>query len=385
LLNTADNPVMSEEPQAPTGASLKPLLLVDGEIWRRLDSMIQQLCVGLVDAAARLHVLHEARAELGELLGPAVVATLPAWRLRRRKRLVEWIKGVPNLNANVVHVMGSRLMWVGQALHGLLNIPVAAHISSAEDIWAARRHLRVEGLRVMAISEPLRELCLKKLRLREDRVHLVRPGMRSVEKQRVSTGDRGMLTVFVWAQGKSGKSIDVVFRALHKLLTDGRQIMAFVIGAEEGEGRLRSMANAMGLDARVTFLPEPRLISLGAGGEDVLILPQPPAQLALQTLGALAAGVVVVAAGPGLHDCLRDGETALMYPAGDPGQLALQLDRLLENRPLARRLADQGRAYVADHHRVSTMVKRVVEVYEQVLAEHAAKRKPATAKTIAES
>jgi glycosyltransferase involved in cell wall biosynthesis len=167
---------------------------------------------------------------------------------------------------------------------------------------------------------------------------------------------------------------------LHKLLTDGRQIMAFVIGAEEGEERLRSMANAMGLDARVTFLPEPRLISLGAGGEDVLILPQPPVQLALQTLGALAAGVVVVSAGPGLHDCLRDGETALMYRAGDVGQLAVQLDRLLQNRPLARRLADQGRAYVRDHHRVSTMVKRVVEVYGRVVAEHAARRKPTTAK-----
>ena len=371
---------MSSEPQSQAATPLRPLLLIDDALWGRLGGMARRLCVGLVDEAARLHVLHAEKADLTDLLGPAMVVPLPAWRIRRKANLIALLDRMPDLSANVIHVMGARLMWAGQTLHRKLNIPVTAHISSLDDLRGAGKHLRSEGLHLMAISESLRTLSAKKLRLPEDHLHLVRPGVRSVEKRGLSTGDRGTLTVFVWAHRKSAKSIEVVLKALQKLLTDGRQILAFVIGAEGGEDRLRSMVGALGLHARVTFVPDPQLISLGSGGEDVLILPQPPVELALQTLEALAAGVVVVvAAGAGLHDCLRDGETALTYSRGNYDDLAMQLDRLLQNRPLARRLADQGRAHIRENHQVSAMVQGVVRVYRSAIAEHAARRKPATA------
>ena len=372
---------MSEEPQVQTSTPLRPLLLIDEGLWYRLGSMVRQLCVGLVDQAARLHVLHAEGADLKDLLGPAMIAPLPHWRIRRKANLIGALGKTTDLNANLIHVMGAGLMWAGQVLHRQLNIPVTAHISSLEELRAAGRQLRHEGLHLMAVSEPLRKLSVKKLRLPEGRIRLVRPGMRSVEKRGLSTGDQGTLTVFVWAHNKTARSIEVVFKALQKLLTDGRQILAFVIGAEAGEARLRNIVGALGLHSRITFVPEPRLISLGSGGEDVLILPQPPLELSLQTLGALAAGVVVVAAGAGLHDCIRDGETALIYRQDDYGELAMQLDRLLQNRPLARRLADQGRAYVRENHQVSTMVRGVVEVYHSAIAEHAGTRQPAAAAT----
>jgi glycosyltransferase involved in cell wall biosynthesis len=283
------------------------------------------------------------------------------------------------LNANVIHVMGAGMMWAGQVLHRKLKAPVTAHISSVDDVHQARHQLRIGGLHLMAISEPLHALSAKKLRLPPERIHLIRPGMRSVAKRGPGTGDRGVFTIFIWAHQKTARNVETVFKALQKLLTAGRQIMAFVIGADRSESRLRKSVGSLGLHARVTFLPEPHLISLGAGGEDVLILPQPPVELHLQTLGALAAGVVIVAAGAGVHDCLRDGETALMYHQEDYGELALLLDRLLQNRPLARRLADQGQAYVRENHQVSAMVQNVVDVYRAAIAEHYGVRTPVAA------
>lgn len=359
-----------------------PLLLVDPDLWSRLSTMVRQLCVGLVDQAARVHVLHAVDAELGDLLGPVLVAPIPRWSLLRRKpNLLAMVAELPALKPDVIHVLGGGMMWAGQVLHRRLGIPITAHITSPRDIAAIRRTIGLTDLRVLAITEPLRQLARRKLHLSDQACHLVRPGMRSDEKRKTSTGDQGVLTAFVWAHQKSVRSVEAVLTALRKLLKDGRQILLFVIGAGRSEAHLRESATALGLRAQVTFEPAPPGVHLGSAGQDVLILPEPPRILTLQTLGAMAAGVVVVAAGPGLHDCIRDQETALLYSHNDASELARQLDRLLQDRPLARRLSDQGRAYIAEHHKVIDMVRNVVKVYRSAGTNAAPVSKPAAAAT----
>ena len=60
---------------------------------------------------------------------------------------------------------------------------------------------------------------------------------------------------------------------------------------------------------------------------------------------AMAAGVPVVASRiPGYDEVVRDGVDGLLVPPGDPDALAANVRRLLEDRGLAGRLADSGRA-----------------------------------------
>jgi len=49
----------------------------------------------------------------------------------------------------------------------------------------------------------------------------------------------------------------------------------------------------------------------------------------------------------GIPDIVRNEETGLLCPAGDAAALAAALERLISNPDLARRLAEQGRAYAA--------------------------------------
>jgi phosphatidylinositol alpha-1,6-mannosyltransferase len=55
---------------------------------------------------------------------------------------------------------------------------------------------------------------------------------------------------------------------------------------------------------------------------------------------------VVGARAGGVTDAIRDGETGLLVPPGDPPALAAALVRLLADPGLAARLGQQGRAYV---------------------------------------
>ena len=364
--------MQGQDLETTTAIPLRPLLLVDDDLWSRLSPLVRQLCVGLVDQAARVHVLHAVRADVGDLLGPAMIAPLPHWsRLRRKTNLLALLAKLPGFEPNVIHVLGGGLMWAGQVLHRRLGIPIIIHVTSPRDVAVLRRTMGLIDPRVLAITEPLLEMVRKKVRLPESHCYVCRPGMRVGEKRRTNTGDQGVLTVFVWSHKKSIGSVVVVLQALKKLLAEGRQILLFVIGAGRSESRLRGTVKSLGLHPQVTFVPAPPGAHLGSAGQDVLILPEPPRTLTLQTLGAMAAGVVVITAGTGLHDCIQDQVTALLYPRDDAAELARQLDRLLQDRPLARRLSDQGRAYIAEHHKVSDMIERVVGVYREAISQSA--------------
>jgi glycosyltransferase involved in cell wall biosynthesis len=63
----------------------------------------------------------------------------------------------------------------------------------------------------------------------------------------------------------------------------------------------------------------------------------------LKAFEALAAGRPIVATDlPSSREVLRHEGNALLVPPSDPGALAAALRRLLENRPLAERIARQA-------------------------------------------
>src|SRR5258707_6887151 len=80
---------------------------------------------------------------------------------------------------------------------------------------------------------------------------------------------------------------------------------------------------------------------------DVLVLPSHREGLPTVVLEAHAAGKPVIgAAATGIVDLLVDGETGLLFPVGDVSSLANAIARLIEDKALARKLADAGRDQV---------------------------------------
>jgi glycosyltransferase involved in cell wall biosynthesis len=51
---------------------------------------------------------------------------------------------------------------------------------------------------------------------------------------------------------------------------------------------------------------------------------------------------VIVSRGSGVHEVLRDGETALLVPPRDPEALASAMARMMSNPSLAARIAERG-------------------------------------------
>ncbi len=64
----------------------------------------------------------------------------------------------------------------------------------------------------------------------------------------------------------------------------------------------------------------------------------------------------------------RDEESALFFPAGDVEMCAYQVDRLLKNRPLAENLARQAHQVGLQRSERAGILRRQVEIYQQVAA-----------------
>jgi glycosyltransferase involved in cell wall biosynthesis len=143
------------------------------------------------------------------------------------------------------------------------------------------------------------------------------------------------------------KGVDLLVRAL-ALLPACR---ALIVGGHPGEAdraRLADLAAELGVADRVEltgFVPPPQVADHLARA-DVLVLPNPVSALSfswtspLKLFEYLAAGRPIVASDlPAFREVLADGENALLVTPGDAAAIAAAVRRLLDDGPLARRLA----------------------------------------------
>ena len=152
------------------------------------------------------------------------------------------------------------------------------------------------------------------------------------------------------------KGVDVLLEALARL-RDMPDLSLHVIGTGPEEARLRQQVQRLDLDKVVDFVgPVPNKdLPLWYQRSALLAFPSVVTPygdqegLGLVPVEALACGCAVVASDlPAVRDVIRDKQTGLLVPPGDPAQLAEALHVLLWDKPLSERLAAVGRADVIE-------------------------------------
>ncbi|WP_025321606.1 TIGR04063 family PEP-CTERM/XrtA system glycosyltransferase [Deferrisoma camini] len=151
---------------------------------------------------------------------------------------------------------------------------------------------------------------------------------------------------------------------------DSRAPRALLIGGGQEDERLRALAQDLGVADRVVFagrIPHAEVPAAYAAC-DALVLPRKSIRLTelvtpLKPLEAMALNTPVIASDVGGHkELVRDGETGLLFPAGDPAALADRILALARSPDLANRLRENGRRWVT----AERTWKRNGEIYREV-------------------
>lgn len=173
------------------------------------------------------------------------------------------------------------------------------------------------------------------------------------------------------------KGFHILIEAMRLLRQEGRDVTCRIVGGGEEEANLTAQIAASGLQHVVELLgpkPQSEVIQLV---RDAAVMACPCVVgrdgnrdgLPTVLIEAMALGTPCVATGvTGIPELVRDGETGLCIPEGDPEALATALARLLDDPRLRQTLSGAGRTLVEDCFDLKANAARLRTVFTMATA-----------------
>lgn len=287
------------------------------------------------------------------------------------------------LKADIVHshlFCSSLLASPAARLAGARVVIETPHVSEGwRHGWKA--HFFVDRLAAhlvdafIAVSEANARYLLRQKNLPPEKVHVIRNGIEPTrfdcngcERLRIMLGIPLTAPVVVSiARLEPQKGHHVLLDAIAQLRRDIPSVWLVLVGEGSLRKEIEQQASTLGLQDRVRLVGWQDSIAEWLALADVVALASFYEGLPLVLLEALAARRPVVAtAVDGTPEVIRNLQTGLTVPAGNPQALAQAMRRILEDPSLARRLAHSGRELVESRFNHSRQVTETEQLYLEV-------------------
>jgi len=168
----------------------------------------------------------------------------------------------------------------------------------------------------------------------------------------------------------------LLLSALPRMLDQAPDVRVLLVGGGPQEAALKQQARKLGIADKVVFsgrVPHEQ-VNRYYDLVDVLVYPRHSMRLTelvtpLKPLEAMAQGRIFVASDVGGHkELIRDGETGILFKAGDAQSLADKVVGLLHSTEHWPALKQAGRRFVEAERNWKVSVARYQQVYANALA-----------------
>ena len=167
------------------------------------------------------------------------------------------------------------------------------------------------------------------------------------------------------------EGLDLLLLAMASLKDQRPQLRLLLVGGGPDEELLRQRTRELGLQDRVIFTGRVPFEEVSSYYDlvDVLAYPRYHSRLTdlvtpLKPLEAMAMGKVLVASDVGGHrELIQDGETGLLFQAGDAADLASKLTQCLDDQGLKEKMKREGRQWVERERTWTKSVEKYAGVY----------------------
>lgn len=333
-------------------------------------------------AAHHVHVVYfKGEPHMRARLDPRVsVHHVPlGWRLVRDLAAL-----VRRLDPDVVHTHLGHADLVG--LWATRKLP-CRHICTMHNIWF--KHDRrdrlffaayallfrriVPGCQVIAISGAVAEHVRDRLRVPDDRVHLIRNAVPQVELQDSRDAIRARLGIandvfcilFV-GRLSAQKSVDTLIRAAARLKDRLRDFTVLIVGEGAGSAELVRLSKELDVASNVQFrgvTDEPELYFAAA---DVFVLPSIFEGFSLVIVEAFRAGLPVIASRlEGPAELIEDGVNGLLFEPKDEAALADKILSLYRDQSLRHTVGRRGYEGYRGRYAIEPYVTSLAELYQR--------------------
>ena len=318
----------------------------------------------------------------GPLEERLVAAGLPYTVLGRRRRTaprpalraLELARGSDLIHS---HLFGNNV-W-GALLSRSAGIPLVAHEHNrvSRHFWAERALDRLligsTAEVVLCVSEEVARPLLAtgvdraKIEVLPNGVALDAALSRADARRELGLSSRDVVVGCV-ASLRPEKAHDVLLRGFALTCASSPAQRLCIVGDGAERARLETLASKLGIHDRVRWAGERRNAGRLVSAFDVAVLCSRSEGLPLSALEAMAGGTPLIATRTGSLPTLLDDGAGLLVERDDPVGLASAIELLLADKATARQLAQRARAVIAERYELSTVARRLEDIYERALA-----------------
>jgi glycosyltransferase involved in cell wall biosynthesis len=279
---------------------------------------------------------------------------------------------------DLLHASSSKAGVIGRLAAAAARVPVriftvhgwafSAHSGTAAVLyrWADRVAGRATTATI-CVSQRERADGLRARTCRADRTVVI-PNAVDVDAYAQAPLERDVPRLISVGRLAAPKDWSTLLSALTKLDTETFAGLV-IVGDGPDRERVEAVLAGSSLERRVRLLGESDDVPGLLSDADVFVLASRSEGLPLSVIEAMAAGLPVVASDVGgLRELVRDAETGVLVPPGDPAAFADALRPLLADRQLRRRLGSAGRARAKALFDLSGFRRAHIELYRRELA-----------------
>lgn len=242
-----------------------------------------------------------------------------------------------------------------------------------------RRLFPCWGKLVIAISQHVRQHLLHDFNFNEKYLRLIYNGtdldrfpdkISAVEKKKIRINfglDPDLPILGTVARLSPVKGHEYFFKALARI-KNNYDFQVVIVGEGPEKNSLQDLVSHLKLDDNVKFLGAMEDTIPVLKAMDIFVLPSLQEGLSLSILEAQACGLPVVATNVGgISEIVENERTGILTQPRDDESLGEAIQRFLDDPDAARRMGWEGRVLVNKQFSLEEMVKKVINVYNEVL------------------
>jgi glycosyltransferase involved in cell wall biosynthesis len=164
------------------------------------------------------------------------------------------------------------------------------------------------------------------------------------------------------------KGVQHLIAALSKLKKDRNDWVCWIVGSGDHQAELEGQSKALSLDEDVFFFGKRNDVPSLLSKSDIFVLPSLLENQPLSVIEAQIAGLpVIVSDVGGLPEIVKHEVTGIIIPSGDEDVLYNNLNQLLDDEKLRKKLGSNAKQWAAQHWSLDKEVKNVVDVYKNAI------------------
>jgi len=355
---------------------IRPLIISDRDTVSQYCPSLKHLLFGFEAQEVSCSMVVPPASDIEFLLFPRVkiiehpLLRFPLFYRQNQKSLFERIE---ELKPSIVHCFGTAKVMLAKSIAEHFAIPAVISINSAH-IALLHRHIIDKNFEKIIVPSDCVADSLKKY-FSQEKITRVNIGTFVDEACSCFSSDNTLPSMIVSCRFDRFSDFEPLLNAIRHLTVDGNEFIVSLMGQGKAEKQIREFINQTGLIQTINITPLMRPLRSIFRGCDIYIHSDYMGDFDPAMIEAAGAGLAVAADKNNVAEFLQDGTTAVLFDGSDELSIYSTLQKLLENKIMAKTLASNLQNYLRSNNSVSTMVSDLLKIYSET-AKHSLSANP---------